>query len=104
MQNDPHILVALASVGISHRVRQGDDDRNNIKTHDPSLITGGIIDDHITAIRTFPVLNAIASICVSSAKSEVIAIALQLNHDAHEIQLTVAGNSAIEQRTINLLR
>lgn len=40
---------------------------------------------------------------MSSATSEVIAVALQLNHEANEIRLTVAGNSAIERRTINHL-
>lgn len=100
MATDPHVLVALASVGIGHTLRVGDNDRNLASTIDQSLITGGIIDDHSTHRRTFPVLDAIASICVSSAESQVVAVALQMDHSAQEIRLTLAENTAVEQRTV----
>lgn len=100
MATDPHVLVALASVGIGHKLRVGDNDRNLASTIDQSLITGSIINDHNTHRRTFPVLDTIASICVSSAESQVVAVALQMDHAAREIRLTLADNTAVEQRTV----
>lgn len=76
MSSDPHVLVALASVGIGRYL-----------ANDTSRAA------HVIAYNrahTFPVLDAIASICVSHPESQAVAVALQIDSESREIRLTIA--------------
>ncbi|KAG0138179.1 hypothetical protein HOY82DRAFT_596950 [Tuber indicum] len=57
----------------------------------------GITYNLSTNIRTFSVLNALASLCISAGTSEVLAIGLQLDAQAKKVRLIIAGNPEIKQ-------
>lgn len=82
MSTDPHVLVALTSATIGQKIRVGDAERS-----------------HTTNLRTFPVLDVIASLSVFAPKSQVIAVALQMDND--EIRLTIAENGEVTQAVID---
>ena len=91
---DPHHLVALMSYVKSH----------DISSHhmDPTSLSlqYGITDDHETSIPTFPILDSIASICVSKETSQVVAVALQVNSNKHKINLTIAQNGKVDPKLV----
>ena len=89
---DPHHLVALMS-----HVFDGNPDGSSCHKDPTSLNPGyGITNRRETSVRTFPVLDAIASICVFKKKSQVAAVALQLNSKEQQIRLTIAENQEVE--------
>src|SRR5437660_887899 len=96
---DPHSLVALMSHVFSGKqcraphlsAPRSQDNRYGLRA-EPN--TNG---------RTSSILDAIASIAVSKAKSQVVAIAIQLNSETREIRLTVAENRAVEDSLIGHL-
>ncbi|RPB04245.1 hypothetical protein L873DRAFT_1460033 [Choiromyces venosus 120613-1] len=96
---DPHHLVALM-----HFQFQGEQARASRRL-DPTShsLKYGIRDDHGTNVRTFPVLDALASIFVSQESSQVVAIALQLNSQKQEIRLTIAENQEVRPGQVNHL-
>jgi len=60
-------------------------------------MVGGMLDDEEGIRRTFPLLDAFASLSVSEAEHQVIAIALQLKIGAQKICLTIAENGPVKQ-------
>lgn len=101
MAGDPHVLVALVSATIGHKIHLGDADRNHISSIDLSTINHGIVHDRATNLRTFPVLDAIASLSVSAPESQVIAVALQMDNENKEVRLTIAENGEVSQDVID---
>ncbi|KAG0127138.1 hypothetical protein HOY82DRAFT_82199 [Tuber indicum] len=97
---DPHHLVALMS-HVFDGARDGSSRRM-----DPSLFSfeHGIVDHHATNVRTFPILDAIASISVSQKQHQVIAVALQLDNKKKEIRLTIADNKQVSWTLLKHLR
>ncbi|RPA93216.1 hypothetical protein L873DRAFT_1793775 [Choiromyces venosus 120613-1] len=96
---DPHHLVALMNYAFK------DKQDGSPRRLDPSLHTlkGGIVNNHETNVRTFPILDALAHISVSRKESQVVAIGLQLNSRKKEIRLTVAENKKVTDGLVNHL-
>ncbi|RPB03407.1 hypothetical protein L873DRAFT_1786861 [Choiromyces venosus 120613-1] len=96
---DPHHLVALMKYAL-----KGKQDSSPHRL-DPSLHTfkGGIVNNHETSVRTFPILDALAHISVSLEESQVVAIGLQLHSWREEIRLTVAENKGVMNGLVNHL-
>jgi len=92
---DPHHLVAL----MSHVFRPS-------RRLDPTSINleYGITNTRETSAHTFPVLDAIASICVFEEKSHVVAVALKLDPKEQQIRLTIAENSGFRRNTDHHLK
>lgn len=89
---DPHHLVALMS-----HIFNGNPDGSSHRLDSTSINPKyGITNRRETSVRTFPILDAIASICVFEEKSQVVAVALQLNPREQQIRLTIAKNQEVE--------
>jgi len=97
---DPHHLVAL----MSHIF--GDKQAGSSRRLDISSLSfkHGIVDNQPTNFRTLPILDAIANISVSRARHQVIAVALQLDHQKEEMCLTIAENQDVRKGLPNHLR
>ncbi|KAG0125627.1 hypothetical protein HOY82DRAFT_616363 [Tuber indicum] len=98
--DDPHHLVALMSY-VSWRKTDGSPRRFDTSLHEPKF---GIVDHHDTNIRTFPILDALAHISISQDRAQVVAIGLQLNHQANQIRLTVAENKDVADSLVPHLK
>ncbi|PUU81797.1 hypothetical protein B9Z19DRAFT_1062368 [Tuber borchii] len=68
----------------------------------PNII-GGIVRDEDANERTFPVLDALANICISKPKGQVVAVALQLDKQVKRICLTIAENKTVEDEQVRYL-
>ena len=94
-----HDLVALMNVAIGsqahHTPRQ-----NHIPV---ANITGGLLNYDEGKERTFPILDALASISVSDPKTQVVAIALQLQLKYSKVCLTVAENEKVKDGLVQYL-
>jgi len=88
-----HDLVALMHVatgtGPHHTLP-----RNQIEL---AKVQGGILDDDEGNQRTFPILDALASISVSKPIGQVVAIGLQWKQEACKVCLTIAENGKVEK-------
>ncbi|RPA91709.1 hypothetical protein L873DRAFT_1794700 [Choiromyces venosus 120613-1] len=88
---DPHYLVALMNC-----VFPGGGDpsprRSDPPPHTPQH---GIVDNYHVNVRTFPILDALAHICVSQGGAQVVAIALQLDSQNQKIRLVLAENTDV---------
>ena len=62
-----------------------------------SPIIGGMLEDDEGMKQTFPILDALANICVSKEKDQVVAIALQLKMEERKICFTIAENGPVTQ-------
>ncbi|CUS15716.1 unnamed protein product [Tuber aestivum] len=93
---DPHCLVAL----MSHAFKGNQDGRS--RSIDPISVNPeyGITNSRETSERTFPILDAIASISVSQERSQVVAVGLKLNAKEQEIRLIIAENNDVEPRLV----
>lgn len=100
LEQDPHSLVALMNFVVDGK--QGHAPRRSA----PSFgdVKHGIRDDDDANHRTFPVLDAIASISVSNAKSQVVAVAIQLDPETREARLSVAENQDVKDDLIRHLK
>jgi hypothetical protein len=96
---DPHHLVALMSYEFEG-MQDGSSRRLDPSSHSFKY---GIVDDHATNVRTFPILDAIANICVSQEKSQVIAVALQLDSQKKAIRLSIAENQRVSKDLLDYL-
>ncbi|RPA96125.1 hypothetical protein L873DRAFT_1845502 [Choiromyces venosus 120613-1] len=96
---DPHHLVALMNCEFQNKQ---DHASHHLGSTSYSL-KYGVRYDHDTNIRSFPILDAIASISVSQESSKGVAIALQLNSQKQEIHLTIAENQEVKDSLINHL-
>jgi len=99
---DPHHLVAL----MSHVLNGNPDNSSRVRRLGPTSINleYGITNRRETNTPTFPVLDAIASICVFNKKCQVAAVALQLNSKEQQIRLTIAENQEVEDRVEDHLK
>lgn len=88
---DPHLLVVMMRQAFVDK-QDSFPRRLDLKFH---TLEHGIGDDKATNRRTFPVLDAIASISVHDSHHEVFAVALQLDPMRREIRLTIAGNNGV---------
>jgi len=61
------------------------------------------VDERDINIRTFPVLDAIASLSVYEEQNQVFAVAMQLDCVNRLIRLTITGNREIEDKLVNHL-
>lgn len=95
---DPHHLVALMSHMKGHDSSSRDMDPTSLS------LQYGITDDHKTSIRTSPILDSIASICVSRAKSQTVAVALQVDSRQQEIHITIAENEEVSPQVVAHLK
>ncbi|RPA94770.1 hypothetical protein L873DRAFT_1792691 [Choiromyces venosus 120613-1] len=95
---DPHHLVALMHKTIGHH-------HHNVSRHEDVVekVVGGIIDDSNTNRRTFPILDALASISVSEPRRQVVALALQLRSQERRIRLTIAENDDVKDSLVPYL-
>ena len=95
-----HDLVALMSVAIGsqahHTPRQNTIPLGNV--------TGGILDYDEGKERTFPILDALASICVSDPEKQVVALGLQLKLKESKLCITVAENDKVKAGLVDYLR
>ena len=62
-----------------------------------SPIIGGMLEDYEGMKRTFPILDALANICLSKEKDQVVAIALELKMKERKICFTIAKNGPVTQ-------
>ena len=94
---DPHHLVALMCHKF-HGIQDG-----SARRLDPSFhnFEHGSNNHHTTKVRTFPILDALASICAS--QSQVYAVALQLDIEGGEVRLAVAGNHSVPKAVLRHL-
>jgi len=92
-------LVALMHVAIGdeahHTNRQNEIPLGNVQ--------GGILDTDEGNKRTFPILDALASICVSEPVGQVVAIGLQWKPQDSKICLTIAENRKVQKTIIPYL-
>jgi len=97
---DPHHLVALMSY-----LFRGREDGSSSRYLDLTFVNpgNGITNNRETSIRTFPILDAIANICVFKKGSQPVAVALQLKPKELEIRLTIAEDQEVEPLVVNHL-
>ena len=95
---DPHHLVALMSY-----VFRGKQDGSS-RFLDPTSINSVYGITNRKEVHRFPILDAIASICVFKEGSQAVAVALRLNPKKQEIRLTIAGNQEVEPCVVDHLK
>ena len=96
---DPHLLIVMM------RLAFWDKQSSFPRRLDLKFLPlgNGIRDDRATNVRTFPVLDAIASILVRDDEHEVFAVALQVDPMRREIRLTIAGNKGVSNDQVQHL-
>jgi len=96
---NPHHLLALMSVAI------GSDAHHTSRRNDIPLdnVIGGLLDDDEGKERTFPILDSLASTCVSDPEGQVVAIGFQLKLHDSKICLTVAENRKVKKGMLSYL-
>jgi len=84
----------------------GNDAHHTSRKNDIPLehVTGGLLEADDEKERTFPILDALASICVSEPEKQVVAIGLQLNLSDGKVCLTVAENGNVKKGLLAYLR
>jgi len=93
---NPEYLVALMHKPMSHAPEVKCD-----------YIKDGITDHDFAWGKkqcTFPVLDALASLCISEPKHQVIALALQMRLKERKIRITIAENGEVKDSLITYLR
>ncbi|PUU80219.1 hypothetical protein B9Z19DRAFT_1123898 [Tuber borchii] len=93
-------LVALMSVAIGNKAHH----TGRETQIDLANVTGGVLDYNEGKERKFPILDALASICVSKPKSQVVAIWLQLKLENSKLCLTIAEKSKVDPGLICYLQ
>jgi len=89
---DPHDLVALM-----YYVFEGRQDGSSSSLN-PTPI------DPQTSSRPFRILDVLASLSISEAGSQVVAVSLQLNSRKREIRLMVTENQEVDSRLVDYLK
>ncbi|KAG0132958.1 hypothetical protein HOY82DRAFT_605409 [Tuber indicum] len=89
--DDPYHLVALMSY-VFFRMQDSSPRRLDSSFH---KLKYGIVDNHETNVRTIPITDALAHICVSAEKGQTFAVALQLDSVKEEARLTIAENKEV---------
>lgn len=102
MDTDPYVLVALGTGSIRHLLRSGAENRHPARSPTFSPLHG-ITTDTETNIRTFPVLDALASLAVADASGQVVAVGLQVSFTNPQIVLNVAENGPVKSEALEHL-
>ena len=91
---DPHVLVFLMNYKYGGQKQDG-----ALRRADTEGYVSGhrIGDDRSTALETFKVLDALASLSVRKSKTQVVALAMQLDSEKKEITFTVAENKEVSE-------
>jgi len=77
------------AIGVEHH------HANRVTNIAHSKIIGGIVSSPEANERTFPVLDALANICISKPQGQVVAVALQLQSQQKLIRLSISENHAV---------
>jgi len=96
---DPHTMVALMA-GVAGANHDHIDRYTNITGGE---IINGMLDDEEGMRRTFPVLDAFASLSVSEPEHQVVAIALKLKQAEKKICFTIAENGEVKKSLTDYL-
>jgi len=96
---DPHRLVALMC-HVFEEEQDGSPRSLDLRSINPQY---GITSKRDTSIRTFPILDALASLSISAEKSQVVAVSLQLDSKKREIRLIVAENRKVDSHVVGHL-
>jgi len=91
-----HNMIALMNVTIGMQHHHTD----RMATIPICDIVGGIVSEGEANERTFPVLDALANICVFKPKGQVVAVALQINLEVKRTCLTLAENETVEDKSV----
>lgn len=97
---DPHQIVAMVTQAIGSTIRPGMNKRHE---SDDSLASWND-SERVKNERTFPILEAFASICIWKPKAQVIAVSLQKDDIQERMCLTVAGNRGVDPKVISHIR
>ena len=89
----PHTMVALMAKVVS----ANHDHVERYRKLKGSAIIGGMLEDDEGIKRTFPILDALANICVSKEKHQVVAVAFQLMIEERKIRLMIAENGPVTE-------
>ena len=97
---DPHHLVAL----MCHVGANTQDGCPYHSDTSSQYFKYAIVDNNKTSVRTSPIQDAIANICVSQEKSQIIAVAIQVDSEQRGIRLTIAENGTVTDSLLNYLK
>lgn len=98
MPMSPDLLAAVGNVIIGVKIAPHHRAILLSDPHHGCLPINGLTKNSATSLRTFKVLDALASLSVSRPKSQVVSIGLQI--DTNNITLTIAENDPIAVETI----
>lgn len=93
----PDLLAAVGNIIIGKRIAP--QHRSSLLPDHACYPINGLTSNSITSVRTFKVLDALASLAVSRQEGQVISIGLQLDMDAKTIILTIAENDPVTLET-----
>lgn len=99
MDHDPHVLIALGAGSIGHWLRVGTENCRFASSL-TFFASHGIADGQDINIRTFSILDAIASLSVADVSGQVVAVALQVAFSQSQIVLTVAENGPVKRTVL----
>jgi len=91
-QLDPQHLLAL----MSHEIGINQNHLDHQSKIEGATFIGRIVNNDEDNSRALPILNGLASICVSDASHQVVAFAIQLNLLDNQMQLTIAENRPVK--------
>lgn len=100
---DLNTLIAAGSVTIGHKVSSLNRLSLDNDPSDPSNPVYSVANNNPTNTRTVRVLDALASLCVSCERSQVVSIALQLNFKTDILSITIAENTSVSDKTVTYL-
>lgn len=93
MPMSPDLLAAVGNITIGELISPKH--RSSLLPDHACYPINGLTRNSVTSIRTFKVLDALASLSVSRKDGEVISIGLQLDIEANTITITVSENDAV---------
>ncbi|KAL0631573.1 hypothetical protein Q9L58_009556 [Maublancomyces gigas] len=93
----PDLLAAVGNITIGKRIAP--QHRSSLLPDHACHPINGLTSNSVTSVRTFKVLDALASLAVSRQEGQVISIGLQLDMDAKTIILTIAENDPVTLET-----
>jgi len=90
---DPHILVLLMNYQYGGKRQDGAPRRADTEGY---VLDHGIGDDYNTNLQTFKILDALANLSVRKSKTQVVALAMQVDSAKQGITFTVAENKKVQ--------
>lgn len=97
MPMSPDLLAAVGNITIGKRIAP--QHRSSLLPDHACYPINGLTSNSATSVRTFKVLDALASLAVSRHEGQVVSIGLQLDIDANTITLTIAENDPVSPET-----